>query len=52
MQYLLNNSGLDVNTLTEQGEISPLQFSVQVKNNVKMYQCMKLLLDRGADCNV
>lgn len=49
LKYLLNHSGLDIDTLSEQSKASPLHYSVQVKSGTKMYQCMKLLLDRGAD---
>ena len=49
LKYLVNNSDLDIDTLSEQSKASPLHYSVQVKNGTKMYQCMKLLLDKGAD---
>ena len=51
MRYLLDNCDISVNESTAPTGNTPLHYSITKRNGRWNLQCMKLLLERGADKN-
>lgn len=51
LRHLLNNCSISVDEAVPSSGQTALHFSISTKNGVSSLQCMKLLLERGADQN-
>ena len=51
LRYLLNNCSMSVDEPVASSGLTSLHYSISTKNSVRSLQCMKLLLERGADQN-